>query len=111
MQDFVQASLEPYWPEFLLLVQSKQGEGRKNEGVIALVQQLAIFDAVPKKGVFAVGDTVFVVVNVEGKDVEDYYYLKSYEGSNGRVVKVLPGLQYEVLFAKSNRIGIFRYDE
>ena len=76
-----------------------------------MVQQLTIFDAVPKKEAFAVGDTVEVVVNVEEKDVEDYYYLKLYEGSEGRVVKVLPIRQYEVLFAKSNQIGIFRHGE
>lgn len=75
------------------------------------MQQLTIFDAVPVKETFVVGDTVEVVVNVEEKEVEDYYYLKTYEGSEGRVVKVLPGLQYEVLFARSNRIGIFRHGE
>jgi len=76
-----------------------------------MVQQLTIFDAVPVKEAFAVGDTVEVVINVPEKDVEDYYYLKTYEGSEGQVVKVLPGLQYEVLFARSNRIGIFRHGE
>ena len=79
-----------------------------------MVQQLTIFDAVPVKEAFAVGDTVEVVVNVEEKEVEDYYYLKTYEGSEGRVVrvvKVLPGQQYEVLFARNNRIGIFRQGE
>ena len=67
-----------------------------------MVQQLTIFDAVPKKEAFDVGDTVEVVVNVEEKDVEDYYYLKVFEGMKGRIVKVLPRRQYEVLFAKSN---------
>ncbi|MET3657856.1 hypothetical protein [Sporosarcina psychrophila] len=76
-----------------------------------MVQQLTIFDAVPVKEAFAVGDAVEVVVNVEEKDVEDYYYLKLYEGSEGQVVKVLPLRQYEVLFAKSNQIGIFRQSE
>ena len=76
-----------------------------------MVQQLTIFDAVPVKDAFAVGDTVEVVVNVEEKEVEDYYYLKSYEGAEGRVVKVFPKQQYEVLFAKSNRVGTFRHGE
>jgi len=76
-----------------------------------MVQQLTIFDAVPVKEAFAVGDTVEVVVNVEEREVEDYYYLKSHEGSEGRIVKVLHGLQYEVLFARSNQIGIFRHGE
>jgi len=75
------------------------------------VQQLTIFDAVQVKEAFAVGDTVEVVVNVEEKEVEDYYYLKTYEGSEGRVVNVLLGLQYEVLFSRSNWIGIFRHGE
>ena len=76
-----------------------------------MVLQLTIFDAVPVKEAFAVGDMVEVIVNVPEKDVEDYYYLKTYEGSEGRVVKVLPGLQYEVLFGKSNRVGTFRHGE
>jgi len=59
----------------------------------------------------AVGYAGEVVVNVLEKDVEDYYYLKMYEGSEGRIVKVLPSLQYEILFARSNRIGIFRQRE
>lgn len=75
-----------------------------------MVQQLTIFDA-PVQDAFAIGDTVTVVVNVAEKDVEDYYYLKTFEGMKGRVIKVLPGLQYEVLFAKSNEVGIFRHDE
>ena len=74
-----------------------------------MVQQLTIFDAVPKEA-FAIGDAVEVVVNVPEKDVEDYYYLKLYEGSKGSVVKVLPFLQYE-LFARNDRIGIFRQGE
>ncbi len=45
-----------------------------------MVQQLTIFDAAPKKEAFAVGDTVEVVVNVSEKHVEDYYYLKVFEG-------------------------------
>jgi hypothetical protein len=74
--------------------------------------QLTIFDALPVKRVaFAVGDTVEVVVNVEEKDVEDYYYLKSFVGVKGQIVKLISNLQYEVLFAKSNRIGIFRHVE
>lgn len=75
-----------------------------------MVLQLTIFDAVPTIA-FELGDTVEVVVNVEEKEVEDYYYLKSYEGSGGRIVKVLSGRQYEVLFPKDNRIGIFRQGE
>ncbi|QNK86303.1 hypothetical protein H7992_13605 [Sporosarcina sp. resist] len=76
-----------------------------------MARQLTIFDAEPKKVAFTVGDTVEVVVNVEEKDVEDYYYLKLYEGSKGRIVKFLPLRQYEVLFAKSNQIRIFRHGE
>ncbi|AMQ06573.1 hypothetical protein [Sporosarcina psychrophila] len=75
-----------------------------------MVQQLTIFDAVPKEA-FAIGDAVEVVVNVEEKEVEDYYYLKLYEGSKGQIVKFLPLRQYEVLFAKSNQIRIFRHGE
>lgn len=75
-----------------------------------MVQQLTIFDA-PTDETFAIGDEVTVVVNVPEKDVENYYYVKPYEGSQGRIVKVLPGRQYEVLFAKCNRVGIFRHEE
>ncbi|WP_342538354.1 hypothetical protein MKY15_19835 [Sporosarcina sp. FSL K6-1540] len=48
-----------------------------------MVQQLTIFD-VPAIA-FELGDTVEVVVNVEEKEVEDYYYLKLYEGSKGEL--------------------------
>ena len=75
-----------------------------------IVQQLTIFDALPTI-VFAVGDTVEVVVNVPESAVEDYYYLKTFEGAKGKVIKVLPKSQYEVLFAKDNQVGIFRKDE
>ncbi|QNK87773.1 hypothetical protein H7992_21820 [Sporosarcina sp. resist] len=75
-----------------------------------MVQQLTIFDAVPTIA-FELGDTVEVVVNVQEKEVEDYYYLKLYEGSKGQIVKFLPLRQYEVLFAKSNQIRIFRHGE
>lgn len=61
--------------------------------------------AVPKKEAFAIGGAVEVVVNNPEKDVEDYYYLKSCEGSKGQIVKVLSGRQYEVLFPKDNRIA------
>ena len=63
------------------------------------------------KEIFTVSDTVEIVVNVEEKDVEDYFYLKVFEGMEGRIVKVLHRRQYEVLFAKSNQIGIFRQSE
>lgn len=75
-----------------------------------MVQQLTIFDA-PVQDTFSLGDMVTVVVNVEEKEVEDYYYLKTFEGMKGRIVKALPGRQYEVLFAKSNEVGIFRHEE
>ena len=75
-----------------------------------MVQQLTIFDALPKVA-FAVGDTVEVVSEVDESEIEDYYYLKSFGGAKGKVVKVLPKLQYEVLFAKDNQIGIFRQGE
>jgi hypothetical protein len=75
-----------------------------------MVQQLTIFDA-PLQGEFAIGDEVTVVFNVQEKVVEDYYYLKTFEGMKGRIVKVLHGWQYEVLFAKSNQVGIFRQNE
>jgi hypothetical protein len=78
--------------------------------VIAVVQQLTIFDAVPREA-FTISDTVEVVMNIEEKDVEDFYYLKSFVGMKGQIVKVIPNLQYEVLFAKSNRIGIFGHGE
>ena len=48
--------------------------------------------AVPKKEAFAIGGAVEVVVNVPEKDVDNYYYFKSYEGSKCRIVKVFPGL-------------------
>ncbi|MET3658360.1 hypothetical protein [Sporosarcina psychrophila] len=75
-----------------------------------MVQQLTIFDAVPAIA-FELGDMVEVVVNVEEKEIEDYYYLKLYEGSKGRIVKFLSLGQYEILFAKSNQIRIFRHEE
>ena len=75
------------------------------------MQQLTIFDALPKKEAFAVGDTVEVVVNVEEKDVEDYYYLQGFVGLKGRIVEVIPGLQYEVQYEKKDRVGIFRHSE
>lgn len=74
-----------------------------------MVQQLTIFD-VPTRG-FQIGHDVEVVVNVTEKQVEDYYYLKEFQGVRGRVIKVLPGEQYEVLFPKCNRVGIFRQNE
>lgn len=77
------------------------------EGGIVVVQKLTIFDTVPTIA-FGLGDMVELVVNLEKKEVEDYYYLKSHEG---RVIKVLPRQPYEVWFTKSNRIGIFRHGE
>jgi hypothetical protein len=74
--------------------------------VITVVQQLTIFDAVPKKETFAVGDTAEVVVNVSEKDVEDYYYLKVFEGMEGRIVNVLPRRQYKLLQAKQIQLGL-----
>ncbi|MFJ7933687.1 hypothetical protein [Sporosarcina sp. NPDC096371] len=74
-----------------------------------MVQQLTIFD-VPTT-TFEIGNTVEVVVNVTEKEVEDYYYLKEFQGVRGRVIKGLRGQQYEVLFAKCNRVGIFRQSE
>lgn len=59
-----------------------------------MVQQLTIFDAVPVTDTFAIGDAVEVVINVPEKDVEVYYYHKTYEGSEGRIVKVLPRQEY-----------------
>lgn len=44
-----------------------------------MVQKLTIFDTVPTIA-FGLGDMVELVVNVEKKEVEDYYYLKSHEG-------------------------------
>ena len=61
-----------------------------------MVQQLTNFDALPVKRVsFVVGDTVEVVVNVEGKYVEDYYYFQDFAVLKGQVVRVIrkPGLQ------------------
>lgn len=75
-----------------------------------MVQQLTIFDALPTVA-FAVGDAVEVVADVDKSQVEDYYYLKAYEGAVGIVVKVLSKSQCEVLFAKDNQIGIFRQCE
>lgn len=74
-----------------------------------MVQQLTIFDVPTAK--FEIGSTVEVVVNVSEKEVEDYYYLKGYQGVRGQVIKALPGEQYEVLFPKCNRVGIFRQSE
>ena len=75
-----------------------------------MVQQLTIFDALPTIA-FDVGDTVEVVADVDESQVEDYYYLKSFEGAKGKVIKMLSKSQYEVLFAKDNQVGIFRHDE
>ena len=76
-----------------------------------MVQQLTIFDAPDTSESFAIGDTVKVVVNVSENEVEDFYYLKTYEGARGKIVKVLPGRQYEVLFLRHDRVGIFRHEE
>lgn len=75
-----------------------------------MVQQLTIFDA-PVQDTFEIGDEVTVVVNVPEKDVENYYYLKRYEGATGKIVKLLPLQQYEVLFSKDNRVGTFRHND
>lgn len=75
-----------------------------------MVQQLTIFDALPTIA-FEVGDAVEVVADVDERQVEDYYYLKSFERAKGKVVKVLPESQYEVLFANDNQVGIFRQSE
>ena len=75
-----------------------------------MVQQLTIFDA-PVTDAFAVGDIVEVVVNVEEKEVEDYYYLQGYMGLKGRVVKLLSKMQYEVQYEKKERVGILRHGE
>ncbi|HJF32804.1 MAG TPA: hypothetical protein K8V56_13660 [Sporosarcina psychrophila] len=62
---------------------------------------------------FDLEETVKTVVNVGEKSVEDYYYLKEFEGLQGRVVKVMhkPNLQYEVFFKNKERIGVFRHCE
>lgn len=75
-----------------------------------MVQQLTIFDALPAIA-FAIGDMVTVVANVDESRVEDYYYLKTFDGAKGKVIKVLPKLQYEVLFVRDNQVGIFRHSE
>lgn len=65
-----------------------------------MVQQLTIFDALPKKKEFEVDDVVKVVIDPEEKDVETIFYLPKFVGMKGRVVKVVhrPSLQYEVDF-------------
>lgn len=75
------------------------------------MQQLSIFDAAPNREAFTVGDTVEVVVNVEEKDVEDYYYLQGYVGLRGKIVKLLSKMQYEVQYEKKERVGILRHGE
>ena len=75
-----------------------------------MVQQLTIFDSLLAIA-FEIDDTVEVVVNVDESEVEDYYYLKTFEGAKGKVIKVLPKSQYKVLFAKVHPVGIFRQDE
>ena len=77
------------------------------------MQQLTIFDALPKVRGFEIGDVVEVVIDPDETDVETYFYLQEYEGLRGRVVKVIdvPGLQYEVQYEKKERVGIFRHGE
>lgn len=75
-----------------------------------MVQQLTIFDSLLAIA-FEIDDTVEVVVNVDESEVEDYYYLKTFEGAKGKAIKVLPKSQYKVLFAKVHQVGIFRQDE
>lgn len=78
------------------------------------MQQLTIFDVTPVEfEAFSIGDTTEVFVNVDEEAVEDYYYLKEFEGMKGQVVKILytPNLQYELSFGDKARIGIFRHNE
>lgn len=64
------------------------------------MQQITIFDAPDTSDSFAIGDTVKVVVNVSENEVEDLYYLKTYERARGEVVKVLHVQKYiDITFA------------
>jgi len=64
------------------------------------MQQLTIFDALPKVQEFKFGDPVRIVEVTEDMDVEAYCYLPRFEGKRGLVMKVIrqPSLQYEVDF-------------
>lgn len=64
------------------------------------MQQLTIFDALPKVKEFKFGDPVKVVEVTEDMDVETYFYLQSLQDRRGLIVKVIrqPSLQYEVDF-------------
>lgn len=80
----------------------------------AKLQQLSLFDVLPVEiQAFDLKETVKPIVNVSEKSVEDYYYLKEFEGLQGQVVKVMhkPDLQYEVSFKNKERVGVFRHSE
>ena len=76
-----------------------------------MVQQLTIFDAVPKKEAFVVGETVEVVKHPDWERHNSITNHQGFVGLKGRVVKVIRGLQYEVFFSSKNRTGIFRHGE
>jgi len=78
-----------------------------------MVHQLTIFDALPMVKEFGINDVVEIVATTDRMDVETYYYLQEFAGLKCRVIKVnhVPDLQYEVVYAKKERVGIFRHGE
>lgn len=76
-----------------------------------MVQQLTIFDSLPKAKEFKFGDAVKVVEVKEDMDVETYYYLPKFKGKRGLIMKVIrqPLLQYEVDF--NGKMAILYHEE
>ena len=76
-----------------------------------MVQQLTIFDALPKKKEFKFGEPVKVVEVTEDMDVETYFYLQGLQSKRGLIARVIrrPSLQYEVDF--NGQIAIIYHDE
>ena len=76
-----------------------------------MVQQLTIFDVLPKVKEFEIGDVVKVVIDPTVKDVETIFYLPKFVGLEGRIVKVVrrPVLQYDVDF--NGQIAIIYHGE
>lgn len=65
-----------------------------------MVQQLTIYDALPKQKEFKFGDPVRVIEIDDSMDAETHHYLSMYQGKRGLIAKVIrqPSLQYEVDF-------------
>lgn len=73
------------------------------------MKQLTIFD-IPLNP-FNIGEIVKVVNNADKDDPENYYYLKVFEGKEGRIREVIekPRLQYRIEFRNGD--GYFYHEE